>query len=322
MKALLIAAVLALPVVASANDQQKTEKNKVKDTTTAVTSDSFSESKAINKIHHVNTMNVELGTLGQTRGGSDKIRKFGERLVKDHQKLDTQVSQYAKDKGINIDELAVTAPIGGKADESASGSAVPGDVNSEGNPGGSSATNRSGSQMGSTTPNSYGEPSGSGSAHEKSGTDSTGSTASNSYGTGAAGNQGTVGSTGSQGGTGSTYDQGGNTANPPDNLGSTGSTGSTGSMGSSGMASGDDQQQMKQRKEAKLDALRNLQGAEFDSQFLSDVVDGSQKAIDRLQGWKGQAGDKKLDDLIDKSVKLLQTDVKDAQKLQQRTPAA
>jgi predicted outer membrane protein len=306
MKALLIAAALALPVVAAANDpqsdqtktyneQQKTYNEQQKSyksgtsgstagstmgsTTGTNTSEQFSDSKAVNKLHHVNAMNIDLGTLAQSRASTDKVKKFGERLVKDHQRLDTQITQYAKDKGINLDEvsMATTPPVGGKNDESASGAAAPGDMNAPGNPGGSSDTNRGGSAMGTHQPNSYGDSSPSG----------TGSTA----------------------------------ANQPAESGSERAGMGQGSS-SSTVSSADDKEQMKQRHQAKLDALRNLQGSEFDSQFLSDVIDGSQRAIDRLQGWKGQAVDKKLDDLINKQVNLLQTDVKDAQKLQQRTPAA
>ena len=67
--------------------------------------------------------------------------------------------------------------------------------------------------------------------------------------------------------------------------------------------------------------LKNLQGSEFDTRFLSTVVESADKSISRLQGFKGQ-GDKKLDKLIDQSVQLLEDHRDEAQKLQQRTPAA
>src|SRR5688500_722008 len=84
MKAILIAAALAVPVLALANDPNKEMSGSKYTTpsTSAVGKDvSFSEAKVLNKIHHVNKKHVELGQLVQTRGGTDKIRNFGGKLV-------------------------------------------------------------------------------------------------------------------------------------------------------------------------------------------------------------------------------------------------
>ncbi|MBK7863880.1 MAG: DUF4142 domain-containing protein [Archangiaceae bacterium] len=302
MKALIIAASLALPVVASAEDQVKTQKNQVRETTTAAGAESgYSDAKVVNKLHHISSMNVELGTLAQTRGGNDKLRNFGSKLIREHQKLDGQVSAFAKDKGLTLDEFAI-APNAIEGSDPAERTGTTGandDLYAPGSPGGVSATNRSGSQMGTQTPNSYSQPGtgGPGSGYEKSGS---GRTATNDYGN-------TPPATRAE-----------KNAEAPSND----QSGVNNPSLSTGMANADRQQQAKERKEAKLDRLRNLQGTEFDSQFLSDVIDGSQKAIDRLQGWRGASSDKKLDSLIDQSVKTLQGDIKDAQKLQQHTPAA
>ncbi|MEK7375545.1 MAG: hypothetical protein AABZ57_00055, partial [Candidatus Margulisiibacteriota bacterium] len=40
--------------------------------------------------------------------------------------------------------------------------------------------------------------------------------------------------------------------------------------------------------QARLDALKDLQGPEFDAQFLSNVVEASQRSVEKLSGWKGQ----------------------------------
>ncbi len=71
----------------------------------------------------------------------------------------------------------------------------------------------------------------------------------------------------------------------------------------------------------KLSQLRNLQGTEFDSQFLSNVIDGSERALTKLNGWKGQ-GDRGLDRLIDRAVKMVGDHQKEALRLQGKIPAA
>jgi len=71
----------------------------------------------------------------------------------------------------------------------------------------------------------------------------------------------------------------------------------------------------------KLSELRSLQGTEFDSQFLSNVIEGSERALTRLQGWKGQ-GDKGLDRLIERAVKTIGDHQREALRLQGKVPAA
>lgn len=300
--------------------------------TAPLAGDSFSDAKVINKLHHVDTLNTELGSLAKQRGGTDKIRKLGDRMAKDHQKLEAQVSAYAKDRGLTFEDelqrVTVTGDsrdlsrgaTGGKDDVSGSGAAAPGGLTAPGNPGGSNATNRNAAQMGTATPNSYSTPGtgGPGAAYEQSGSSATGKAATNSYGTEATGDQGARGSTGSQGQSGgSSYDK---TSVPAKDYRDTMGAGRSAAP-ATGMANADEQLMMKQRGEAKLGQLRSLQGAEFDSQFLTDMIDGSQKCIGKLQGWKGQ-GDRKLDALIDSSLRVLQTELKDARQLQRHTPAA
>jgi predicted outer membrane protein len=69
----------------------------------------------------------------------------------------------------------------------------------------------------------------------------------------------------------------------------------------------------------KDDALRNLQGAEFDAKFLSDVVTTADRTLNRLQSWKG-LGNKTLDALIDDGIKVLGTHRDRAQQLQKKVP--
>jgi predicted outer membrane protein len=326
MKAILIAAALVVPIAARADDPNKDMGSSKSTTpsTSTINDDSFSEAKVLNKIHHVNKKHVELGQLVQTRGGTDKIRNFGAKLVRDHQKLDKDVISYAKTKNITLDEafteMSSALPstggsstsmgsneTGGRNAEAGTGATASGDLNAPGNPGGSSSTNRSGSQMGTATPNSYDQPNrgAAGTTNE-----SPGSTVARSPSTGASGNQDRYGSTGSQGGSGSNYQQ-----PQPGSTDTTARSDSTGTtVGATGTSKADQWAQ-------KLEDLKSLQGSEFDSRFLSTVVDNADQAISRLQGFKGQ-GDKKLDRLIDQSVKLLQNHRDDAQKLQQRTPAA
>jgi hypothetical protein len=134
MKALLMAAALAIPITAAANPPDTSSKSTKTSQPTqntgqdqrntpeagtperwqsgtlsgarsgsAIGADElFSAGAVVDKIHKVNKKNVEYGNLARTRGGNEQIRKFGAKLVREHQKLDDAVITYAAANRIEL----------------------------------------------------------------------------------------------------------------------------------------------------------------------------------------------------------------------------
>jgi putative membrane protein len=61
----------------------------------------------LSKLHHVNQMEIRLGTLAMAKGQSQEVRSYGRRLRNDHTRNDRQVMRLADREGI---ELRVIAP--------------------------------------------------------------------------------------------------------------------------------------------------------------------------------------------------------------------
>lgn len=211
--------------------------------------DAFSVNKVVDKLHRVNEKTIEYGSLAQKRGSDDAIRKFGAKLVKDHQGLDKAVLSFAKSNSIQIGAATKDygAMTGGAMGSSGSDFDSSGSVDRTGAYDRTGTTDRTGAQARSDT---------------QPGTVSDGTPA----------------------------------------------------------IEGDQQAAKQQEQQAKLDDLANLQGSEFDSKFLSNIIDGAQRTTEKLTLWKGQ--DKKVDALIDRSLKLLSDHEKEARKLNTRVPAA
>src|SRR5688572_31701978 len=109
MKKLLIGAALLAPVLALATDVKSKDKSVETRSTSEKRTETYSKSEttmvmtptqALSKLHKVNMKHVELGNLAQLNSTNDKVKQFGARLVRDHQRLDKQVIDYAKDKNI------------------------------------------------------------------------------------------------------------------------------------------------------------------------------------------------------------------------------
>jgi putative membrane protein len=49
---------------------------------------------------------IELGRLAAERGGSDAVKQFGDRMVKDHSQAANELKQLAQQKGITLSEQA------------------------------------------------------------------------------------------------------------------------------------------------------------------------------------------------------------------------
>ena len=56
----------------------------------------------LSKMHMTNEMEVKLGELAKKKGASDEVRRYGDRLVRDHRFADGKVEDMAKAKGIAL----------------------------------------------------------------------------------------------------------------------------------------------------------------------------------------------------------------------------
>jgi putative membrane protein len=64
--------------------------------------DSPPTADVLNKLHHSNMKEVEMGKLAQKNGESKQVRSFGDTLVKDHGAADKKVMALAKDENIEL----------------------------------------------------------------------------------------------------------------------------------------------------------------------------------------------------------------------------
>ncbi len=64
----------------------------------------MSKERVINKLHHVNQMEIQMGTMAQKNSHNSKVRSYGATLVKDHTKADKLVTAFAKDNQITFTE--------------------------------------------------------------------------------------------------------------------------------------------------------------------------------------------------------------------------
>ena len=101
--ALLLGAVAAKAETSGANDANSTA---------ATASEAQTAQNALSYLHHVNQMEVEAGRLAQQKGQTEEVRKYGERLVADHQKADEKVQALAEKQS-----LALAEPIAKTDDE-------------------------------------------------------------------------------------------------------------------------------------------------------------------------------------------------------------
>jgi putative membrane protein len=60
------------------------------------------EKAMLERLHHVNQMEIQLGELAQKNGQSQDVKSYGEMLVKDHTAADQKVKDQAKQKGLTL----------------------------------------------------------------------------------------------------------------------------------------------------------------------------------------------------------------------------
>jgi predicted outer membrane protein len=77
----------------------------------------------------------------------------------------------------------------------------------------------------------------------------------------------------------------------------------------------DERREMKERARAEMDRLKGLHGSEFDRAFLSNLNETSTRMIGFLEGAMAQQSDHKLKSLMEKSVHMLKSHQREAQKL-------
>ncbi|HEX8702318.1 MAG TPA: DUF4142 domain-containing protein [Myxococcaceae bacterium] len=57
------------------------------------------EKAFLERLHHINQMEIQLGQVAQKNGQSQDVKSYGEMLVKDHTAMDQKVMAYAQSKG-------------------------------------------------------------------------------------------------------------------------------------------------------------------------------------------------------------------------------
>lgn len=60
------------------------------------------EKAFLERLHHINQSEIQLGKLAQQNGQSQDVKSYGEMLVKDHTAADQQVMAYAQRKGMKL----------------------------------------------------------------------------------------------------------------------------------------------------------------------------------------------------------------------------
>ncbi|WP_224367920.1 DUF4142 domain-containing protein [Hyalangium versicolor] len=62
------------------------------------------EKAMLERIHHANQQEIQLGKLAQQNAQSQDVKSYGDMLVKDHTSADQQVMAYAQKKGLKLGE--------------------------------------------------------------------------------------------------------------------------------------------------------------------------------------------------------------------------
>jgi len=62
------------------------------------------ERAMLERLHHVNQEEIQIGKLAQQNGQSQDVKSYGDMLVKDHTTADQQIMAYAQKKGLKLAE--------------------------------------------------------------------------------------------------------------------------------------------------------------------------------------------------------------------------
>ena len=100
IRALAIVSALALPTLAIADDQNKTNEKTTNSATDKAPGKadaklSDGDVKIVAHLHHVNQMEIDMGKLAQ-KSGTPAVKSYAETLVNDHQSNDKDLTAFAK----------------------------------------------------------------------------------------------------------------------------------------------------------------------------------------------------------------------------------
>ena len=96
IKSMLFTALLAIPVIASAESPTPNEPTKIEAKAEKLSND---EVMIVAHLHHVNLMEIDMGKQAKMKGTA-AVKRYGEMLVKDHSTSDKEVKALAKKKGV------------------------------------------------------------------------------------------------------------------------------------------------------------------------------------------------------------------------------
>lgn len=91
-------ALLAAPLVASADDKGTTTTTDKAKTTEKTTTSKLADTdlQVMSQMHHVNQMEIDMGKLAQTKGSTPAVKAYGQTLVRDHTSADKDMLAFAK----------------------------------------------------------------------------------------------------------------------------------------------------------------------------------------------------------------------------------
>ncbi len=69
------------------------------------------EQAFLSKLHEVNQTEIALGEMTQQKGSSDAVRQYGEHMVRDHQKAEQQLMDFAKQRGVVLGMVQPTNDV-------------------------------------------------------------------------------------------------------------------------------------------------------------------------------------------------------------------
>ncbi len=97
--ALAIAAALALPPAAMAQQAPKTESKPAAEKTGGLAA---GDRKFVMEVARGGMAEVELGKMAAEKGSSDAVKQFGQRMADDHGKASEELKQFAQQKGLTL----------------------------------------------------------------------------------------------------------------------------------------------------------------------------------------------------------------------------
>ena len=245
MKATLIAAAFLIPTLVLAGDPQPKESYEPKEqgSTPQTQQQTLTPTQVLTELHMVSQTGIEQATIAQSNAGSERVKSFAEKQVKDFQKLDKAVLDLAKDRNITLS--MESAP--GSTEKKMGSETMPSEP-----PGGTAGT-------------------GSGTTGTTTGTD----TRSGAVGSGTTGGTGTTTQMGTAGDT-----RTGTATEVPDTPSPSAEPQPAPAPETMGSAAGTVDPKA---KDSRWERLKTLKGSEFDTEYLSMINENARQNISNLE---------------------------------------